>query len=126
MAAVLTSQLDSYAQFISVLVVFVLVLGLTALVTSWIARYQRQQSVNCNIELMEATRLSGNKYIQIVRIGSTYMAIAVCKDTVTVLCEVPQEQLKEWTAEKQMPQFQELLKKAMKKDSGKSDKPEEM
>lgn len=85
---------DSYAQFITVLVVFVLVLGITALVTRWIANYQKQQSVNVNVEIIETTRIAGNKYIQIIRIGEMYVAIAVCKDTVTQLCEIPEEQLR--------------------------------
>lgn len=116
---------DSYAQFIAVLVVFILVLGLTAAVTGWIARYQKQQNANCNIELLEAARLSNNKYIQIVRIGDNYVAVAVCKDTVTVLCQVPKEQLKEHPASGQNSAFQELLAKALKKDSGKTDEPKE-
>lgn len=125
MAAAAMASSDSYAQFIAVLVVFILVLALTALVTKWIAGYQKQQSIHCNIEVLETTRVSNNKYIQIVRIGETYVAIALCKDTVTVLCEVPSEQLKErLTDGKQIP-FQELFARALKKDSGKSDKPKE-
>lgn len=121
MAAVLVNSLSSYAQFIAVLVVFVLVLALTAFTTKWIANYQKQQNVNCNIDIIETTRLTSNKYLQIIRVGETYMAIAVCKDTVTMLCEIPQEQIKIKLSEKQMPGFQELLNKALKKDSGKHD-----
>ena len=93
MTILLTGRTDSYAQFITVLVVFVLVLGVTALVTRWIANYQKQQSANMNIEVIETTVISNGKYIQIVRVGETYMVIAVCKDTVTMLGEIPAEQL---------------------------------
>jgi len=116
-AAVLNTA-DSYAQFIAVLVIFILVLGITAYVTKWIANYQKQQNVNCNIELIETTRISNNKYIQIVKIGEKYFAIAVCKDTVTLLCQVPEEELHFTKSEFQMPKFKDLLDKTIKKDSG--------
>ena len=38
---ILAGRTDSYAQLIALLVVFVLVLGATALVTRWIANYQQ-------------------------------------------------------------------------------------
>lgn len=111
---------DSYAQFITVLVVFVLVLGVTALVTRWIANYQKQQNINVNVEVIETTRIAGNKYIQIVRIGETYVAIAVCKDTVTQLCEVPEEQLRRQKSAHdslfRSVSFKELFDKAAKKN----------
>ena len=81
----LTQGLSAYAQFITVLLLFVAVLGVTAVVTKWMANYQKQQSTNENIEVIETTRIANNKYIQIIRAGGKYMAIAVCKDTVTML-----------------------------------------
>ena len=111
---ILTGNVNSYAQFLAVLVVFVLVLGITALTTKWIANYQKQQNVTCNIEILETTRISNNKYIQLVRIGETYLAIAVCKDTVTLLGEVPKEQLKESGPKETGKPFKALLEKAMK------------
>ena len=85
---------SSYAQFITVLILFVLVLGITAVVTKWLAGYQKQQGVNSNIQVIETSRISNNKYIQIVRVGDTYMVIAVCKDTVTLLGQISEESLK--------------------------------
>ena len=123
MAIILTASVDSYVQLITVLIVFVAVLGLTALTTKWIANYQKQQNVNCNIEVIETTRISNNKYIQIVRVGEKYIAMAVCRDTVTVLCEVPEEQLKK--VEAKASGFKELLESVMKKDSSNPSEPKE-
>ena len=91
---ILTGKADSYAQFITVLFIFVAVLAVTALVTKWIAGYQKQQGAAGNIEVRETVRIANNKYIQLVRIGESYFAIAVCKDTVTALGQIPAEQLK--------------------------------
>lgn len=114
MIILLTGRTDSYAQFITILVVFILVLAVTAVATRWIASYQKQQNVNVNIEVVETTRISNNKYIQIVRVGETYVAIAVCKDTVTLLGEIPKEQLREGR-NYQSFQFKNFLDRAVKK-----------
>ena len=94
---ILTGKTDSYAQFITVLLIFVAVLAVTALVTKWIAGYQKQQGAAGNIEVLETVRIANNKYIQLVRIGESYFAIAVCKDTVTNLGEIPAGQREEHT-----------------------------
>ena len=111
MNVLLTQKADSYAQFITVLVIFVLVLGITAMTTKWIANYQ---SANVNIQVVETTRIATNKYIQIVRIGETYKAIAVCRDTVTLLGDIPAEQLREENSYQGFG-FRDFLDKALKK-----------
>ena len=89
----LLTGMDGYLQLITVLVVFVVVLAVTAVVTKYIARYQKAQSSGSNIEVLETAQIAAGKYIQLVRLGGTYAAIAVCKDTVTMLCQVPEEQI---------------------------------
>ena len=84
---------DSYAQFITILLLFVFVLAITAVVTKWIGGYQKGLTAGTNMEILETLRLSNNKYIQIVRIGRKYLAVAICKDTVTMLSEIPEEDL---------------------------------
>lgn len=111
----LTGRSDSYAQLITVLLVFCLVLALTAGITKWLAGYQKKQGINCNIEVIETVRISSNKFVQLVRVGDTYMAIAVCKDTVTMLGEIPADQLKKMAASQEGFSFRELLEKAVNK-----------
>ena len=122
--ALLTGTPGSYAQFITVLLIFVVVLGITAVVTRWLASYQKQQSVNENIEVLETTRIATNKYIQIVRAGEKYMVIAVCKDTVTMLGEIPEDSLKA-TRPVQNFGFKELLDKAMNKKGTAREEPKD-
>ncbi|WP_300713875.1 flagellar biosynthetic protein FliO [uncultured Acetatifactor sp.] len=122
--ALLTGTPGSYAQFITVLLIFVVVLGITAVVTRWLASYQKQQSVNENIEVIETTRIANNKYIQIIRAGEKYMVIAVCKDTVTMLGEIPEDSLKA-TRPVQNFGFKELLDKAMNKKGTAREEPKD-
>ena len=116
--ALLTAGGAGYAQFITVLLVFVVVLGITALTTRWIANYQKQQSMNENVQVIETTR------IQIVRAGEKYMVIAVCKDTVTMLGEIPKEQIKEGGCGHNSG-FREIFDKAMRKSGTAREEPKE-
>ena len=89
----MTSGIDTTAQFLTVVFIFIFVLALTYATTKWIANYQKGKNVNNNVEIIEVSKITANKYIEIVRCGEKYLAIAVCKDTVTMLCELSKEQL---------------------------------
>ena len=116
MGILLTGITSSYVQFITVLLVFVLVLGITAFTTRWMANYQKQQGTGSNVQVIETSRISNNKYIQIVRVGKTYMVIAVGKDTITMLGEVPEEQLNQENTSQGM-RFREILDRAARKNT---------
>ena len=124
MVLLLAGNVDSYVQLITVLLVFVLVLGITAATTKWIANYQKQQSTGGNIQVVETVRISNNKYVQILRVGETYMVIAVCKDTVTLLGEVPADQLN-LDGPTHSFSFKELFEKAVSKRANTAEEPEE-
>ena len=115
-----SDNFDGYAQLITVLIIFVVVLGITAITTKYIANYQKQSGINANIEILETIKVSATKYVQLVRIGDTYVAMAVCKDTVTKLCEVPKEQLRiREPGAKSDVSFKELLGSVLHKETKK-------
>ncbi len=107
------SKLSSFAQLITLLIVFVFVLALTYYSTKWMAKIQKSQFRNSNIEVIETFRLSNTKYIQIVKLGGKYVAIAVGKDTVNFLTELEEEELDLTKPENKTTnlEFQEILKK---------------
>lgn len=112
---------NSVAQFFTVLVLFVFVLGITYITTRYIAGYQKAKISTGNMEIVETLRISSNKYLQIVRVGEKYLVMAVCKDTVTLLCELTEEQLElNRSAGPQNPaiDFKALLEKARQKHHG--------
>lgn len=113
-----SSRTDGWAQLITVLLIFVVVLALTAITTNYIAKVQKQSGMSGNVEVLETVRISNTKYIQLVRIGETYVGMAVCKDTVTKLCEIPKEQLKESiSGAKETSSFREILQTIMHKET---------
>ena len=113
-----TSTMDSYLQFITVLILFVFVLVITYITTRWIANYQKGKAMGCNMEVMETLRVTGNKYLQIVRVGKKYMVIAIGKDEIHMLSEVSEEDLVWKTTQETELNFSALLEK-LKKQNGK-------
>lgn len=108
-----TGSIDMAAQFLTVVIIFIFVLAATYVTTKWIANYQKERSVNNNFEIIEISKLTANKYIEIVRCGEKYLAIAVCKDTVTLLCELSKEELcLEQNKKSNKGSFREILDKA--------------
>lgn len=87
------NKADSYFQFITVLVLFVFVLGITYITTRWIANYQKGKIAGGNLEVVETMRITSNKYVQIVRAGNKYLVIAVGKDEIHMLAELSEDEL---------------------------------
>lgn len=85
--------MDSFVQFITVLLIFVFVLAVTYLVTRWIGGFNKRQSISGNIELIESARIAPNVLVEIVRIGKRYVALSVSKDGSAYICDVPEEDI---------------------------------
>lgn len=90
----ISSGTDSFLQFLTILLLFVFVLGITWATTRWIAKIQKGQMLNgTNLEVVESMHISGNKYIQIVRAGKKYLVIAQGKDEVHFLAELNEDEI---------------------------------
>ena len=115
MLLTVSGSVNSYLQFMTVLILFVFVLVITWFVTKWIGGYQKARSINANIEAIETFHLANNKYIQIIRVGKKYLAVAIGKDSVTMLTEIPEDQLVLSAGiDDNQPSFKELLDKLQK------------
>lgn len=100
---------DSFLDLITVLFIFAFVIAITLFTTKYIANYQKVQNAGKNIDVLETYKIAQTKYIQIVKIGAKYVAIAVSKDTVTLLTELQEEQLTFPEIENQGKSFKEVL-----------------
>lgn len=87
------STLDNVARFISVLLIFVFVLFITFFSTRYIANFQKTKMSNSNIKIIEVAKITTNKYIEIVKIGDEYFALAIGKDNVEVISKLNEESL---------------------------------
>lgn len=88
-----TGRMDSYLQFMTVLILFVFVLLITYWTTRWIAKYQKGKAGAGNLEVIETCRISPNKYVQVLRAGEKYLVIAIGKDEIHMLAELSEDDL---------------------------------
>ena len=93
MLLAITTKTDSYIQFMTVLILFVLVLGIAYAVTRWIAKTQQGRVTAGNLEVIETCRITSNKYVQIIRAGDKYLVIAVGKDEIHMLAQLSEDEL---------------------------------
>lgn len=99
------------------LIMFVLVLVTTIFATRWVAKFQQGQTVNRNFKIIETYRIAPQKYLQIIEAGGKYILIAVCKDSVTMLTELEEENIMELPEQTLQinESFQEILQKIRNK-----------
>lgn len=114
-------SISAFAQILTLIFVFIFVLAITYFTTRIVGGYQKQKLAGSNIKILETLRISNSKYIQIVKIGEKYFAMAVCKDTITYLCELNGEDLiyKNVSDESHLESFKDIL------DRFKKDRPED-
>lgn len=108
--------LDNLLQLVIAIIIFAFVLFLTYLAARIAGTYQSNiMNKRSNIRVIETYRLANNKYIQIVRISGKYLALGIGKDTITLLAELEEENIKDISA---MPMekldFKAMLSKVRK------------
>ncbi len=114
MVGLLLTDVSGYAQLITVLIIFVVVLFATAWVTKFVAGYQKGKNAGRNVSVVETTQIANNKYVQIIKVGNKYKAVCVCKDTVTYLGEVDADSLKSYAEEKAELPFKDIFDRMKK------------
>lgn len=119
--AVTNSKIEAFAQLLTLLIIFAVVVALTYFSTKFVGNYQKNKLAGNNIKILESIRITNSKYIQIVNIGEKYFAIAVCKDTITYLGELNGQDLvfRDTSTEFKSENFKAIL------DRFKKDKPED-
>lgn len=85
--------IESFAQFLTVFALFILVLLITFFTTRYVAGISRYRFKGRNIEVIEAQRISANINIQIMRVGRKYYAMTVGRDNVTLIGEISEDDI---------------------------------
>ncbi len=103
---------NSFVQFLTALLVFVFVVALTYFTVRWVGTYQKVQGGNRNFEVIETCKVTSNKYLQIIKVGSRYFLIGIGKDELTFMTELEADDL-DLSVRTGLPDnFQKLLQKA--------------
>ena len=88
-----SDRFDSIGQLLTVILIFIFVLALTYFATKLTAGLQKGRLAGSNVEVLETFRIAPTKYIQVIRIGGKYFSYVVCKDTVTLLGELTDDDI---------------------------------
>lgn len=113
----MSGSINAITQFLTLIFIFIIVIVITLIATRWIANYQKGSSLisGANIETVETYRLTANKYVQILRVGDKYLAVAVGRDEVTFLTELSPDEIRFKEAKvSNTPDFAGLLSKLKK------------
>lgn len=117
------TRAESILNMLGILVLFIIIVTAAYYVTKWVGKTAMVQQANSNISIVETFRIGQNKFIQIVKIGSKYVAVGISKDTMEKLAELQEEDLVLEPAEGKKnitaPDFRELLDKMKKKEKSK-------
>ncbi len=113
------SDSNNVFQLIGVTFLFLFVLVITYVTTKLIGGIKAGTLTESNFKVIDTYKVTQNKYMQIIKIGSKYFVIAVCKDTIQLITELKEEDivLKERSS-KVNTSFQDILK-AIKKQNEK-------
>ncbi len=114
MILALTDRAESFTQFLTVILIFLLVLGLTYLTTRFVGNYQKIRNVSRNFEVIETLRITNGKYLQIVRVGEKYVVIGIGKDSITKVCDLSPDDIKP-IPEEMLTQSSEMFKAILDK-----------
>lgn len=91
----LSSSLNSFLQLLGALLIFAFVLVITYFTTKWIGTYQKTNTKNKNLHVVEGIHIGQNKQIALIKTGKVYLVVAVGKDEVTMLAQLTEDQLTE-------------------------------
>ena len=106
-----SSTLQNVLSLIAMLVIFVLILVAVHYTTKWMAKSGNIQSGTKNIQVIETYRIAPNKYVQIIKVGTKYVAIAVGKEEISPLTELDESELQlTKAADMENPSFAKVFK----------------
>jgi len=112
-SVVISTSTDGFAQFLTAILIFLFVLALTYFTTRFIGKIQKNQLNSRNFEAIESYRITNGKYLQLVKVGTKYVVIGIGKDSVSMICEVSEEDIKLPKEQEAMPDaFKSLMEKA--------------
>ncbi len=104
-------------EFFGIILVFIIVLVACWATTRFIASRQLSGKNTGNFEVVETYAIARDRFLQLVRIGTRYYAIAVGKDSINVIGELSAEELdlEKKTGSVAMNGFSSILTSLVKK-----------
>ena len=111
------NAVNNFARFVTMLIIFILVLVVTYYTTRFVAGAKKGSFKTGNMEILEILQLGNGKYLQLLRLGSRYVVVAVTKEHVELLTELSSDEYVKASSEAG-GSFKEILLNRMKSGIG--------
>jgi flagellar protein FliO/FliZ len=114
------SSKDSLLQLFGLTLLFIIILIVTYYTTKFIGGVKLNQMKKGNIKVLETFRITQNKYLQLVQIGTKYIVIAIGKNEIHCITELQESDLilQDQSVKKDI-NFLDILSKIAKKQEDK-------
>ncbi len=101
----------SWFELLGLLLLFIFIVVGCYFTTRFVANKQLRQKKYNNFKVIDTYRITQNKFLQIVQIGTRYVVISITKDNISFIAEVYEEELlhKEETEAKKEINFKQIL-----------------
>ncbi len=106
------STWDNVLQLLGLCILLIIILIAAYYTSKFVGRYKLGQIKNSNIKIIESYRISTNKLLQIVKVANKYLVIGVCKDQITYITELDEnEVLTHEVSEAEKQSFRQVFEK---------------
>jgi len=88
-----TSSTSSILQLLGVSILFIFILVITYYTTKFVGGVKLGQIKKGNFKVLETNKVTQNKYLQLIQIGTRYFVIAVGKDDIRLITELKEDEM---------------------------------
>lgn len=114
------SSMDSLFQLIGVSILFIIILVITYYTTKFVGGAKLGMTKNSDFKVIETFKITQNKYLQLIQIGTRYFVISISKDDIRFLTELNENEIKQQDETKPpKSNFTELFNSVLKKQKEK-------
>lgn len=87
------SSLGNVFELLWLLLLCIAVIAASYYITKFVGGTQIKKQKNSNFKILDVCSLGSNKYLQLVKIGEKYVVISVCKDSVSYITELSEDEI---------------------------------
>lgn len=109
--------LGSIAQIFGMLIAFTVIVAAAYHVSKYFGKYALKARENSNIKVVETSRITVDKYLQIIEVNGQYFLIGISKNNISLISEIDSDRIKACTPKEiEKFSFKEFLEKAKAKE----------
>ncbi|MBH1942000.1 flagellar biosynthetic protein FliO [Mobilitalea sibirica] len=87
------STVDNILQFVGLVLLLIFILAAAYYTSKFIGKMKLGQLKNSNFQVIDTYRVNQNKMLQIIKVGSKYLLIAIGKDTIQYITELDESEV---------------------------------